>query len=307
MRSQKTTSAVRPAKASLNEDAVIRQLSLVGIVGNIALSAFKLFAGVYGRSGAMVSDAVHSLSDVFATFIAFLGVKLSKRKADKQHPYGHERQECVASLVLGLILAATGVGIGKVGVENILSGGYDALAVPGAVALAAAVVSIVTKEAMYWYTRYYARALNSAAFMADAWHHRSDAFSSVGALIGIAGARLGFPVLDSAASVVICLFILKVAYDILKDALAKMLDTSCDEDFEKRLSAYIAGQEDVRCIDTLHSRMFGNKVYVDLEIQVDGTKPLKEAHEVAERIHNKVEQAFPDVKHIMIHLNPAEP
>lgn len=306
MQPKKISPPTRSAKSAVNEDAIIRQISLIGIIGNIVLSAFKLFAGLSGKSGAMISDAVHSFSDVFATFIAFFGVKLSKQNADKRHPYGHERLECVASLVLGLILLGTGVGIGKVGFENILSGSYDALAVPGSIALVAAVVSIVVKEAMYWYTRHYAKILNSAAFMADAWHHRSDAFSSIGALIGISGAMLGYPVLDSAASVVICLFILKVSYDILKDALTKMLDTSCGEDFENRLTAYIAEQEDVHCVDTLHSRMFGNKVYIDLEIQVDGNKPLKEAHEVAERIHNKVETDFPDVKHIMIHLNPAE-
>lgn len=307
MRPKKRTSTAWPAKSPVNENAVIRQLSLVGIVGNVILSSFKLYAGLAGRSGAMVSDAVHSLSDVFATFIAFLGVKLSMRSADENHPYGHERLECVASLILGIILLGTGAGIGRSGLKSIFSGDYDALAVPGAIALIAAVVSIAVKESMYWYTRHYAKILNSAAFMADAWHHRSDAFSSVGALIGIAGAMLGFPVLDCVASVVICLFILKVSYDILKDALAKMLDTSCGEDFEKRLAAYIAGQEDVYCVDTLHSRMFGNKVYVDLEIQVDGSKPLREAHEVAERIHDRVEKDFPDIKHIMIHLNPAEP
>ena len=127
------------------------------------------------------------------------------------HPYGHERLECVASLLLGLILAVTGFGIGKAGIEKIIAGNYADLAVPGVIALAAAIVSILSKEGMYWYTRHYAKILNSPAFMADAWHHRSDAFSSIGSLIGIAGAMLGFPVLDSVASVVICLFILKVA------------------------------------------------------------------------------------------------
>lgn len=211
----------KETKKVFNENAIIKQISLVGIIGNIILCAFKMFAGIVGKSGAMVSDAVHSLSDVFATFIAFLGVKMSKRGADKAHPYGHERMECIASMILGLILLVTGVGIGKVGLQNILSGNYETLSVPGTIALAAAIVSIVVKEAMYWYTRHYARILNSAAFMADAWHHRSDAFSSVGSLIGIGGAMLGFPVLDAVASVVICLFILKVASDILLDAVKK--------------------------------------------------------------------------------------
>lgn len=290
---------------TMNENAIIQRVSLVGIIGNIILSAFKLFAGITGKSGAMISDAVHSLSDVFATFIAFLGVKISQKKADKTHPYGHERIECVASLILGLILLITGIGIGEVGVKTIIAGNYDSLAIPSTIALVAAIVSIVTKEAMYWYTRYYAKLLNSSAFMADAWHHRSDAFSSIGSLIGIAGAMLGAPILDSVASVIICLFILKVAYDILKDALNKMLDTSCGEEYDKTLSDFITKQEDVIRVDKLRSRMFGNKVYIDLEIGVYRLKTLEDAHAVAENVHKKVEQEFPDIKHIMIHVNPA--
>ena len=145
----------------------------------------------------------------------------------------------------------------------------------------------------------------SPAFLADAWHHRSDAFSSVASLIGIGGAMLGFPVLDSVAGVVICLFILKVAYDILKDAISKMLDTSCGEDFERQVTDYVEAQEDVICVDMLHSRMFGSRAYIDLEIEVDGSKSLWESHAIAERVHAGVEQNFPDIKHIMIHVNPA--
>ena len=158
---------------------------------------------------------------------------------------------------------ATGLGVGKVGIENIIANQYDALAVPKAIALAAAVFSIIGKEAMFWYTRHYARIIHSSAFMADAWHHRSDALSSIGSLIGIAGAMLGYPVMDSIASVVICLFILKVAYDISKDALIKMLDTSCGEDYDEQLTSFIAEKESVLSVDMLHSRMFGNKVYID--------------------------------------------
>lgn len=289
----------------VDEAAIIRNLSLVSVIGNAVLSGFKMFAGIVGNSGAMISDAIHSFSDVLTTLIAWIGVKVSKRAADNSHPYGHERLECVASLILGLVLMATGIGVGKVGIENILSQNYQTLAIPGAIALVAAVISIVGKEAMYWYTRYYAKLINSAAFLADAWHHRSDAFSSIGSLIGIAGAMLGYPVMDSVASVVICIFIVKVAYDILKDALVKMLDTSCGEEYENKLAEYILTQQDVLGVDMLRSRMFGNKVYIDLEISVDGDKSLREAHEVAERVHTNVEQRFSDVKHIMIHVNPA--
>lgn len=287
------------------EALIIRKMSLISLIGNTVLSGFKLFAGVIGNSGAMISDAIHSFSDVLTTLIAWIGVKVSKKAADEAHPYGHERMECVASLLLGLVLMATGLGVGRVGVDNIIANNYETLAIPKLIALAASVVSILGKEAMFWYTRYYAKLINSSAFMADAWHHRSDAISSIGSFIGIAGAMLGFPVMDSVASVVICLFILKVAYDILRDALMKMLDTSCGEAYENQLTHYIAEKEDVRSVDLLHSQMFGNKVFIDLEISVDGDKSLRDAHAVAELVHEDVELNFPEIKHIMIHVNPA--
>lgn len=290
---------------NINETAIIRKLSLSSIIGNTMLSGFKIFAGITGNSGAMISDAIHSFSDVFTTFIALIGVKISKKAADKKHPYGHERLECVASLFLGIILMVTGFGVGKIGVENIISSNYKTLATPSAIALVAAIVSIVGKEAMYWYTRYYAKLINSDAFLADTWHHRSDAFSSIGSLIGIAGAMLGFPILDSVASVIICLFIIKVSYDIIKDSIIKMLDTSCGDEYEKKIVNYVSVQEDVVCVDMIRTRMFGNKVYIDLEIAIDGNKTLRQSHEIAERIHNELENEFSDIKHIMIHVNPA--
>lgn len=290
--------------SSQYEIKTIKKLTLVSVIGNILLTSFKMIAGILGHSGAMVSDAIHSMSDVLTTFIAALGVKLSKRSSDKEHPYGHERLECVASIFLGVLLGITGVLVGKSGLESIISGEYAHLSPPTFLALTAAIVSIVSKEAMYWYTRYYAKRINSAAFMADAWHHRSDAISSVGSLIGIGGAMLGFPICDPIASLVICLFILKVTYDILKDAIKKMLDTSCDEEYERKIREFVEGQPEVLSVDSLHTRMFGNRIYVDLEIQVDGNKTLRDAHDIAESVHNSVEASFADVKHIMIHLNP---
>lgn len=294
------------AVSAAEEAHIIRKLSLVSIIGNAILSGFKIFAGIFGHSGAMISDAVHSFSDVLTTIIAYFGVKISQKAADKNHPYGHERLECVASLVLGLLLLVTGLGVGAAGVRNILGGHYETLAVPGIIALVAAIVSILGKEWMYWYTRYYAKKIGSTAFMADAWHHRSDAFSSIGSLIGIGGAMLGFPVLDSIASVVICLFILKVSFDILKDAISKMLDTACDESFEAELRQFVENQPGVLHVDMLHTRLFGNKVYMDLEIQLDGEMLLRESHAIAERVHDSVEAAFPNIKHAIIHVNPAE-
>ena len=287
------------------EQRIIKKLSRVGIFGNVVLASFKLLAGLLGRSGAMVSDAVHSLSDVFATLIAYIGVRLSQRQEDAEHPYGHERFESVASLILGLILAATGVGIGYTGVQKLFLAPEE-LEVPTLLPLIAALVSILVKEGMYWYTMYYAKRLNSPAFKADAWHHRSDALSSVGSFIGIGLAKLGLPFMDPVASLLICLFILKVAYDILRDALSQMLDTSCDRDTENGIRSFVAGQDGVSRVDLLHTRKFGNRVYVDLEIAVRGDIPLRDAHTIAERVHRAVETAFPNVKHVMIHVNPAE-
>lgn len=227
-----------------------------------------------------------------------------RQKADKSHPYGHERFEVVASLILGIILLVTAVSIGMAGSRKIAGGDYGELPIPGSIALAAAIISIAAKEAMFWYTRHYAKKLGSQAFMADAWHHRSDALSSVGSLIGIGGAMLGYPVMDPLASVIICLFILKVAYDILMQALQNMLDTSCPEEYEERLRGYILTFPGVGRLDLLRTRMFGNKVFIDAEIAVDGDLPLREAHEIAEQVHDGVEKTFENVKHIMIHVNP---
>ncbi|MBO5985641.1 MAG: cation transporter [Lachnospiraceae bacterium] len=289
----------------MDETKIVKKLSRVGILGNVALAAFKLFAGIFGRSGAMISDAVHSLSDVFATLIAYVGVRLSKREEDAEHPYGHERLECVASLALGLILAGTGLGIGYSGVLKLL-GDRSALEVPTMLPLIAAVVSILVKEGMFWYTLAYAKRLDSAAFKADAWHHRSDALSSIGSFIGIGMAKLGFPVMDPIASLIICLFILKVAYDIAKVAIGQMLDTSCDNAFVEKVRAFVLEQPGVKKIDLLRTRQFGNKIYVDLEIAVQRDISLVAAHDIAEHVHDAMEKEFPNVKHVMIHVNPED-
>ena len=289
----------------MEEKKIVSRLSRVGIFGNVFLVAFKLFAGITGKSGAMVSDAIHSLSDVFATLIACIGVRMSRRQEDAEHPYGHERLECVASLLLGLILGATGLGIGYAGVRKLLFA-REALEIPTVLPLIAAVVSVVVKEAMFWYTMYYARRLNSPAFKADAWHHRSDALSSVGSFVGISLAKLGLPAMDSVASLIICALILKVAFEISRDAVAKMLDTSCGAAAEADIRRYVEAQPGVDRVDLLHTRQFGNKVYVDLEIAVAGNIPLADAHAIAERVHGGVERQFPDVKHVMIHVNPSE-
>lgn len=282
------------------------RVSMVSIVGNIILSVFKLLAGFVAHSGAMISDAVHSLSDVFSSIVVIIGVRLSAKEPDNEHPYGHERLECVAAIILSVILFITGLFIGADALEAIFAKSGEVSEPPGILALIAAVVSIVVKEAMFHYTKYYARKLDSGAVMADAWHHRSDALSSIGALIGIAGARMGAPILDPAAGLVICLSIVKAAFDIFKDAVEKMVDRSCDEKTKKEISDCVSGCEGVLKIDLLRTRAFGSKIYVDVEICVDGECSLRAAHSIAEQVHNAIESRYPKVKHVMVHVNPDE-
>lgn len=290
----------------MNERKIANKVSFITIIGNALLALFKLMAGIIANSSAMLSDAIHSASDIFSTIVVIIGIKMASKKADKEHPYGHERLECVAAILLSVVLFITGLGIGTESLKTILNKNYTEIAVPGILALVAAIVSILMKEGMYWYTRYYAKKIDSGALMADAWHHRSDAFSSVGALIGIGGARLGFPIMDSIASLVIFLFIIKAAIDIFKDAMDKMIDRSCDEKTENQIYACVLNNKGVRGVDMLHTRIFGNKIYVDIEIQVDASYTLKKAHGIAKEVHDDIEENFPKVKHIMVHVNPTK-
>jgi len=287
-----------------NQSRQALRVSSVSILVNLLLSVGKLAAGLIAHSGAMISDAVHSASDIFSTLIVMIGIRLSGKAPDREHPYGHERMECVAAIVLAGVLMATGMAIGYNGARQVLEGQAGDRPVPGLLALAAAIVSIAVKEGMFWYTRAYARQLASPALMADAWHHRSDALSSVGALVGIAGARMGFPLMDPLASVVICAFIVKAAFDIFRDAVDRMVDHSGDARTEGQIRDCVAAHPGVRRIDVLRTREFGSRLYVELEIALDDALTLKEAHAIAEGVHDDVEGAFPRVKHIMIHVNP---
>ncbi len=288
----------------LDTETVAMRVSKVSIAVNVILSILKLVAGILGASGAMISDAIHSASDVFSTIIVMIGIRASGKKADREHPYGHERMESVAAILLSVALGLTGIGIGVNGVKTIFSGNINEIAIPGMMALVASVLSIVVKEWMYWYTRYYAKKIHSGALLADAWHHRSDSLSSVGAFVGILGARMGFPVMDPLASLIICAFIIKVAVEIFRDAIDKMVDKSCEEEVEEQMRELVLNTQGVIQIDALNTRVFGNKIYVDLEIAADGNLKLNDSHEIAEHVHDEIEETFKNVKHIMVHVNP---
>lgn len=285
------------------EEKIAYKVSFISIIANILLTIIKLISGIIAHSQAMISDSIHSLSDVLSTFVVILGVKISNKKADNSHPYGHERLECVAALILSIMLLLTGVGIGYAGINKIILN--ESIKVPGLLALVSAILSIIVKEVMYQYTKLAAKKINSSALLADAWHHRSDSLSSVGSLIGILGARLGFKILDPIASVIICLFIFKVSFEIFKDSIDKMVDKACDEDTINKIIEIIERRNDIKKIDDIKTRQFGNKAYIDVEISVDENMILKDAHAIAEMIHDDIEEEIPIIKHCMVHVNPA--
>ncbi len=278
------------------------RVSVITIVWNIVLSLVKLIVGVAAHSQALISDAVHSASDVVSTVAVIFGINLASKKSDDSHPYGHERIECIFSIVLAMMLFMTGIGIG-ISAITLITGGAE-IVTPGKIALTVAAISIAVKEWMYHYTRRAAIKVNSSAMMADAWHHRSDALSSVGSLIGIGGALLGYPVCDPIASIVICMFIIKAAYDVFIDAANRLVDSSCSEEEIEKMKDIIFSVEGVKEIDVLRTRRFGSRTYVDVEIAADKSLDLLTAHKIAEAVHDKIELDFKDVKHCMVHVNP---
>lgn len=280
------------------------RISVVGVATNLFLTVGKLLAGIIGNSAAMVSDAIHSASDLLATFMVIIGINISGKEADDGHPYGHERLESVMAVLLGIILLLTGAFIGYKAIYAIVNYTTVPIAVPTLLPLIAAIVSIVSKEVLYQYTIWGAKKLNSQMLRADAWHHRSDALSSIGSLIGIAGARMGLPILDPIASLVICMMILKVAFDIIRSSFGQLTDSAVDEKTVRDIRELVLRQEGVRGVDMLRTRNFSSKFYVDIEIEVDGSLTLFEAHEIAERVHDAVEDGFPLAKHCMVHVNP---
>lgn len=280
------------------------RVSAITIFFNILLFILKFFSGIVSHSKAMLSDAVHTLSDVFSTVVVIIGIRLSRRGADKTHQYGHDRMEPIASVLLSFLLFVTGFAIGWSSIESIFSDHYSVVEAPGLLALVASLISILVKEIMYWYTRFAAKKIESQAMLADAWHHRSDALSSVGAFLGIVGARMGFFVLDSIASILISLCICKISIDIFLDSVNKLVDKSCDDAVVNQIVSIIKSQDELVQIDEIKTRLFGNKIYVDIEISLDGNRSLFDSHEVARRIHDIVEEELSLVKHCMIHVNP---
>lgn len=274
---------------------------LITVIMNIFLSFIKLLAGFIGHSTSMISDGVHSLSDVISSIGVFIGLRISQKPADVEHPYGHEKFEAVLSKILAFILFLTGLSIGYSAIQTIVSSSYI---IPKTMTIWAALLSIGVKEWMYHYTIRQAKKIESTALAADAWHHRSDSFSSIGALIGIIGSRLGFPILDPLAALVITLIILKVAIEIFVEATNQVIDKAASPELINEIIQQIQSVSGVLAIDSLKTRVHSNRIYVDLEISVEPTLSLIEAHEIAEAVHYQLEQNIHKIKHCTVHVNP---
>ena len=296
------------ATEQLNKEytRIALRITNVCILCNVFLCLVKMAGGFAAHSRALISDGINSAFDVVSGVIVIAGAKLAGKNPDKEHPYGHERFEDVATVVLSVILFVTGVFVGHTAIESLTSGAYRTAELPGRLSILAAVISMATKEIMYWYTKAGAEKINSVSLKAAARDHRADVVSTAGALIGIMVSRYGFPAGDLIASLIVCVFIIRTAYMVFREAISQMTDRSCDDDFLQELRECILSVDGVLGIDMLQVRTFGNRYYVDLEIREDGEIRLADAHRVAEQVHDAIERKYPVIKHIMVHVNPSE-
>ena len=292
----------------MSREKEIYKVTLVGSVGNIILLTFKFIAGTVGHSAAMLADATHSLSDFLTDMLVF--VNISAKPQDKSHDYGHGKFETLATFFIGLALVAAATGVivsGAVKFADWLGGAQ--IAAPGKLALWAALISIVVKEILYQYTSRKGKSLDSQAVVANAWHHRSDALSSVGAAIGIGGAILlgdRWTVLDPLASIVVGAMLMKVAWDVLKNSVNELTESSLPEETEREIEEIITSFPDVTDPHNLRTRRIGSRIAVEAHIRMDGDLPLKEVHARASDIERKLRERFGADTHVTLHTEPAE-
>lgn len=297
-------------KAGIARERGIYRVTIVGSVVNFLLLVFKFFAGIMGHSAAMLADAVHSLSDFVTDIIVLVFVRISSKPQDEGHDYGHGKYETLAIAIIGIFLLFVGFGIfwnGASSVYLFLQGG--SLPEPGMLALAAALVSIVSKEILYQYTVFKGKKLNSQAVVANAWHHRSDALSSIGTAVGIGGAILlgsHWRVLDPAAAVIVSFFIMKVAVGLLIPCVDELLEKSLPADVEEEIQEIILSFPDVSSPHHLRTRRIGNHYAIEVHVRMDGKITLEEAHRTATAIEDKLKEKFGEGTHIGIHVEPTK-
>lgn len=287
----------------------IRNVTLIGSVVNLILTVGKVIAGVVGHSSAMIADGVHSLSDLATDVIVIVFVKIAGKEKDETHQYGHGKFETFATMIISFALFIVGVGIAWTSAEKIygsLNG--ELIAKPGLIALYAALLSIVSKEALFWYTKVEGKRLNSQAMIANAWHHRSDAFSSIGTALGISGAiMLGekWRILDPLAGIIVSFFILKVAWDIAKPSIDELLDRSLPDSTQKEIEQIIADARGVKSYHGLRTRKIGDYFSVEMHIQVDRNLTVEASHQMATDIENTLRGRFGEKTHVIVHIEPA--
>lgn len=286
----------------------IYKVTLIGSAVNAVLIVLKFIAGFVGRSSAMVADAVHSLSDFISDVVVLIFVKISGKPKDKGHDYGHGKFETLATVIIGILLIGAGIGLMINGIEAVIrSLNGESLERPTMLALIVAVASILSKEWLYRYTIRTGNKINSQAVVANAWHHRSDAVSSLGTLIGIAGAMfLGdrWRILDPIAAIVVSVLIIKSGYDIVKPCISELLEASLPEENEKKIISLVTGVPGILAVHNLRTRRIGNGIAVDLHAKMDGNLTLTEAHEKATAAENAIKRAFGDNTIINIHMEP---
>ena len=292
----------------MTREKEISKVTLVGGAGNLLLLAFKFTAGILAHSAAMMADAVHSLSDFITDIVVLVFVGISARPQDSTHDYGHGKFETLATFFIGLALAAAAIGIvvnGAVKFASWLNG--EELAAPGTLALWAALISIVVKEILYRYTASKGRKLESPAVVANAWHHRSDALSSIAAAVGIGGAILlgkRWTVLDPLASIVVGAMLLKVAWELVKPSLGELTEKSLPDETEKEILDIICSDPAVSHPHNLRTRRIGNRIAIEVHVRMDGDMPLREAHNKASLIERKLRDRFGPQTHVTVHTEP---
>jgi cation diffusion facilitator family transporter len=286
------------------------RVTWVGFVWNLILTSFKFTAGVVGHSPAMIADAVHSVSDFATDIVVLTGLRFSGRPVDKSHDYGHGKLETLAAAVIGAVLLLVGAGVFWAGATRIWAciGGLTPEA-PGGIALVAAFVSIVVKEGLYRYTVSAGKRINSRAVTANAWHHRSDALSSVGTMFGIGGAILlgeKWRILDPVAAVIVSVFIVKAAYEILSGCIGELIESSLDETVESEIIGLAMSVPGVADPHNLRTRRIGRDIAVDLHIRVDGTMQVRDAHTLSSTIEELIRRRFGKSSFVSIHVEPVK-
>lgn len=288
----------------------IYKVTLAGTAVNVLLVGLKFFGGVVGKSSAMIADAVHSLSDFLSDVIVLIFIKIAGKPRDKSHSYGHGKFETLATLIIGVLLGVAGVGLMVNGVEDVVrSLNGEQLPRPGMIALIIAAVSIISKEWLYHYTVRVGKSVGSQAVIANAWHHRSDAISSIGTLIGIAGAMFfgeRWRILDPAAAIIVSALIIKSAYDIIKPAINELLEASLPQEQEKEIHQLVKSIPGIINVHNLRTRRIGNGIAVDLHAKMDGDQSLSDAHAKATAAEKAIKSKFGDNSIINIHMEPCK-